>query len=194
MWHERWQHYSDTDRAAAEAIQAWRKRQGYTLSDLGRMVGYARSSNPSSNISTLLNGHYGPCAGELLAQLCAIAGLTEIYPPDVTRAAHIAVTGRPPEVAPGAPVTPRAVVRDRILGLLARRHASGQKPLPLGELAVIPGDPAEVHAALDELMYERRVLGAVVTKGSAPPMQVIYPAGLVPHGKPGRKPKPRMLP
>ena len=86
------------------------------------------------------------------------------------------------------------MVRDRILGLLARRHASGQKPLPLGELAVIPGDPAEVHAALDELMYEHRVLGAVVTKGSAPPMQVIYPAGLVPHGKPGRKPMPRMLP
>ena len=190
MRHERWQHYSVTDRAAAEAIKAWRAQQGHTLSDLARMTG----RDFPSNMSALLNGQYGPSAGELLAQLCAIAGLTEIYPPHITRAAHIAVTGCPPEVAPGAPVTPRAVVRDRILGLLAKRHASGQKPLPLGELAVIPGDPAEVHAALDELMHEHRVLGAVVTKGSAPPMQVIYPAGLVPQGKPGRKPMPRMLP
>ena len=188
--HELWEHYSAADRKAVVAIQAWRKAQGHTLSDLAAMIGQAFPGN----VSELLRGLYGPSAGGHLVKLCAIAGLTEIYPPDVTRAAHIAVTGRPPEVAPGAPVTPRAVVRDRILGLLAKRHASGQKPLPLGELAVIPGDPAEVHAALDELMYEHRVLGAVVTKGSAPPMQVIYPAGLVPHGKPGRKPMPRMLP
>ena len=175
--HEQWEHYSAADRKAVVAIQAWRKAQGHTLSDLAAMIGQAFPSN----VSALLRGLYGPSAGGHLARLCAIAGL-DIYPPAVAAAAEAAVTAARSGRACLPPVTDDpAALRQRIVAFLQERGARAPTPVPLDEvLARIDGPRRAVGAAVEALMRDRTVFGAIVTKGSAPPLQMVWLGSHVP--------------